>query len=198
MTQHRYFLPDLKYSYDALEPIISKQIMELHHKKHHNGYVEKSNLALTKIEDIRAGKTDDNLKNIYKDLAFNLNGHFLHSIFWQNMKRASESNLPSKDFHDVLNKNFGSFDSFREEFKKMAESVEGSGWAILAKVDKDVLMIEQIEKHNLNHIVSLKPLLVLDVWEHAYYLDYENKRGEYIDNWWQVVNWLDVETRFNS
>jgi Fe-Mn family superoxide dismutase len=188
-------LPPLPYKYNALEPVISQKIMELHHDKHHKSYVDGANAALEKLEKYRKGEIEIDVRATLRDLSFHMNGHVLHSIFWPNMKPPEENNKPGGKIGDLINKVFGSFESFKKEFSNAAKSVEGSGWAVLVKDEKDNLYVFQIEKHNLMHVAGFKPLLVLDVWEHAYYLDYLNDRGKYVDNWWKVVNWDDVEKR---
>jgi Fe-Mn family superoxide dismutase len=188
-------LPPLPYKYNALEPVISQKIMELHHDKHHKSYVDGANAALEKLEKYRKGEIEIDVRATLRDLSFHMNGHVLHSIFWPNMKPPEENNKPGGKIGDLINKVFGSFESFKKEFSNAAKSVEGSGWAVLLKDEKDNLYVFQIEKHNLMHVAGFKPLLVLDVWEHAYYLDYLNDRGKYVDNWWKVVNWDDVEKR---
>ncbi|MDT7858986.1 MAG: superoxide dismutase [Candidatus Aenigmarchaeota archaeon] len=191
-------LPPLPYKYNALEPVISQKIMELHHDKHHKSYVDGANAALEKLEKYRKGEIEIDVRATLRDLSFHMNGHVLHSIFWPNMKPPEENNKPGGKIADLINKVFGSFESFKKEFSNAAKSVEGSGWAVLAKDEKDNLYVFQIEKHNLMHVAGFKPLLVLDVWEHAYYLDYLNDRGKYVDNWWKVVNWDDVEKRLSG
>jgi Fe-Mn family superoxide dismutase len=188
-------LPPLPYKYSALEPVISQKIMELHHDKHHKSYVDGANAALEKLEKYRKGEIEIDVRATLRDLSFHMNGHVLHSIFWHNMKPPEENNKPGGKIGDLINKVFGSFESFKKEFSNAAKSVEGSGWAVLVKDEKDNLYVFQIEKHNLMHVAGFKPILVLDVWEHAYYLDYLNDRGKYVDNWWKVVNWDDVEKR---
>jgi Fe-Mn family superoxide dismutase len=191
-------LPPLPYKYNALEPVISQKIMELHHDKHHKSYVDGANAALEKLEKYRKGEIEIDVRATLRDLSFHMNGHVLHSIFWHNMNPPEENNKPGGKMGDLINKVFGSFESFKKEFSNAAKSVEGSGWAVLVKDEKDNLYVFQIEKHNLMHVVGFKPLLVLDVWEHAYYLDYLNDRGKYVDNWWKVVNWDDVEKRLTG
>jgi Fe-Mn family superoxide dismutase len=191
-------LPPLPYKYNALEPVISQKIMELHHDKHHKSYVDGANAALEKLEKYRKGEIEIDVRATLRDLSFHMNGHVLHSIFWPNMKPPEENNKPGGKIADLINKVFGSFESFKKEFSNAAKSVEGSGWAVLVKDEKNNLYVFQIEKHNLMHVAGFKPLLVLDVWEHAYYLDYLNDRGKYVDNWWKVVNWDDVEKRFSG
>lgn len=191
-------LPTLPYAYDALQPHISKEIMTLHHDKHHLAYVNGANAALEKLEKSRKGEMEIDLKATLRDLSFNLNGHILHSIFWPNMKPNGGGDAGGK-IADQINKDFGNFAAFTKEFGTAAKGVEGSGWAVLVwEPHSNQSIIMQVEKHNLAHIAHAKLLLVLDVWEHAYYLDYKNDRGKYVDSWWNVVNWDDVEKRFNE
>ena len=164
-------LNPLPYAYDALEPVISKQIMELHHDKHHATYVNNFNLALEQ------GKIS----------SFNYNGAIMHELFWNNMRAPVENNLPPEGM-------FEDFTKFKEEFSNAAKTVEGSGWAVLWKTESG-LAIGQLEKHNLLGLNGAKPILVLDVWEHAYYLDYLNDRKTYVEKWWDVINWDDVKKR---
>lgn len=195
----KYELPPLPYSYDALEPIISREIMTLHHDKHHAAYVNGANAALERLEKFRKGEVEIDIKATLRDLTFNLNGHILHSIFWPNMRGPQENNRPGGMIADLINRDFQSFDSFKREFSNAAKTVEGSGWAILGlEPITNQLIVMQVEKHNLSHIANLKILLTLDVWEHAYYLDYKNDRAKYVDNWWQVVNWDDVEKKLTK
>lgn len=161
----------LPYAYDALEPIISKQIMELHHDKHYAAYVNNFNLALEQ------GKVS----------SFNYNGAVMHDLFWNNMRAPVENNLPPEGM-------FPDFEKFKAEFSTAAATVEGSGWAVLWKTENG-LMIGQLEKHNLLGMNGAVPVLALDVWEHAYYLDYLNDRKSYVEKWWDLVNWDDVKKR---
>lgn len=189
-----YPLPDLPYSYEALEPVISKEIMQLHHDKHHAAYVTGANAALKSLEEARAGK-EINMKAVMRDLSFNLNGHLLHTIFWANLQPASETNAPSAELEKILTEQFGSLDAFKAEFAAAGKAVEASGWVVLAANAKNELLVMTVEKHNLMSIATFDPVLVLDVWEHAYYLDYKNDRGAYVDAFWKIVNWGDVEMR---
>lgn len=198
MAKLTYTLPDLSYAYDALEPVISKEIMTLHHDKHHAGYVNGANSALETLEQIRNGGSDASVKHTMKDLSFNLNGHILHSIFWENMRSPMEDNRPSEEFQKKLAENFGSYEMFIKEYSAAAKSVEGSGWAVLATDESGNLFIFQVEKHNQLHLSSFKPLLVIDVWEHAYYIDYKNDRGAYVDGFWSIVNWEYVESEYSK
>ncbi len=191
-------LPPLPYKYNELEPVISERIMRLHHDKHHLAYVKGANSALEKLYKFRKGEIEINVREVLRDLSFHMNGHVLHSIFWKNMRKPEENNSPGGEIGDRIEKVFGSFENLKKEFSASAKSVEGVGWAILAKDEENYLYVLNIEKHNLMHIAGFKPLLVLDVWEHAFYLDYENNKASYIENWWKVVNWDDVEKRFKE
>jgi superoxide dismutase, Fe-Mn family len=195
MVKQRYSLSDLPYAYDALEPVISEEILKLHHDKHHMGYVSGTNSALELLEKGRHGDAEINVKAVMKDLSFNMNGHLLHEIFWTNMRKPKKGNEPSAVLSKVFDESFGCIDYFKEEFSAAAASVEGSGWSALLRSADNDLFVMQIEKHNLLSIVGFTPVLVLDVWEHAYYPDYKNDRKAYIDAWWDVVNWDDVDKR---
>lgn len=191
----RIELPDLPYAYDALAPVISKKIMELHHTRHHLAYVTGANAAMDRLEKARAGEgMEIDYKATMRDLSFHMNGHKLHTIFWHNMRKAKKDNAPTGDLLAKLEEQFGSFDNFKTEFAGAAKAVEGSGWAALVKDGEDLHVI-QIQNQNLMFIAETKPLLLLDVWEHAYYLDYANDRGKYVDAFWGIVNWDDVASR---
>ncbi|MER3601419.1 MAG: superoxide dismutase [Nitrososphaerota archaeon] len=194
----RYTLPSLPYKYDALQPYISERIMTLHHTKHHQAYVNGANAALEKLERARRGELQVDVRAVLRDLSFNLDGHKLHSIFWPNMAPPGKGGgTPGGRLADQLNRDFGSFDRFKAQFSDAAKTVEGVGWALLLyDPEADHLVLTQIEKQNLMHLAELPILLSLDVWEHAYYLDYQNDRAKYVDNWWNVVNWDDVAARF--
>jgi len=176
----------LSYPYEALEPVISKKIMELHHDKHYVAYVNGANAALEKPEKNR---------EVMRDFSFNYNGAKIHEIFFANLRKVAENNLPSGKFLEVINLSFGNFENFKKEFSLAATSVEGSGWAVLWKDAEKNLVIGQLEKHNLLGLNGMTPILVLDVWEHAYYLDYLNDRKTYVENFWKIINWNDVESR---
>jgi len=193
----RYELPPLPYSYNALEPYISAQIMELHHAKHHKAYVDGANAALDKLARAREGAEVD-VKAVLKEYSFNLGGHILHTVFWKNMKPGGGGE-PGGELMDEIVKAFGSFEIFKKLFTQAAVSVEGSGWAALAyDTLRNTLLLFQIEKHNVNLALGFIPLLVIDVWEHAYYLQYLNQRAKYVEAWWNLVNWSDVEERFRA
>lgn len=197
IKQKRIELPNLPYSYDSLEPIISKEIMQLHHTRHHLGYVTGANAAIDKLEKARAGEGPEiDIKSILRDLSFNLNGVKLHNAFWSNMKKPKKNNEPSGKVLELIKENFGSFEVFQKEFSDAAKLVEASGWTTLVIDDEtNDLHVLQIQNHNLLFVAGTKLLLVIDVWEHAYYLDYQNNRGKYVDSWWQLVNWDDVNKR---
>ena len=186
-----FSLPKLPYDYKALMPYMSEEQLKLHHDKHHQAYVNGANAIFEKLDKARKENTDLDMKATLKELSFHIGGHLLHSTFWENMAPAGKGGgKPSGAIAEVINKEFGSFDRFKMEFTKAANSVEGSGWAALAMqqcVDRPLIM--QIEKHNVNVYPSFRFLMVLDVWEHAYYVDYKNDRAKYVDGFWNVVNW---------
>jgi Fe-Mn family superoxide dismutase len=174
--------------------------MTLHHTKHHQAYVNGANAALEKIEKASRGELEIDVRAVLRDLSFNLDGHKLHSIFWPNMAPPGKGGgKPGGGIADRIEKEFGGFDRFKKLFSDAAKTVEGVGWALLLyDPETDRLVLTQIEKQNLMHLAQLPILLSLDVWEHAYYLQYKNDRASYVDAWWQVVNWDDVEKRFSK
>ncbi len=193
-----YELPPLPYGYDALEPHIDARIMELHHDQHHQGYVDGANEALSTLAEMRESGDFSRIKHVKRDLSFNLSGHVLHSVFWKNMSPDGGGD-PSGRLAEAIRRDFGSLSAFREEFAAAAENVEGSGWGMLVHDHlADRLLVTQAEDHNDLAVQGATPLLVLDVWEHAYYLQYENGRSEYVDAWWNVVNWDDVAARHEA
>jgi len=195
-----YNLPPLPYNYNALEPHISEQIMKLHHDKHHQAYVTGANTALDKLEKARAGAMQIDLKGTLRDLSFNIDGHKLHSIFWPNMASPGKGGgSPGGKLADKINADFGGIDKFKTQFSDAAKAVEGSGWALL-NYDKelDLLAITQVEKQNFMELAEASIVLGLDVWEHAYYLQYWNDRAKYVEAWWNVVNWSDVDQRLSK
>ncbi len=195
----RYSLPDLPYGYDALEPHIDEQTMRLHHDKHHQGYVDGANAALDALEDARDSGDYGTVKKLSRDLAFNASGHLLHSVFWPNMAPESETGEPGGRLAGQLEDDFGSVQQFKDHFGAAAKGVEGSGWGVLAWEPRgEHLLVLQAEKHQNLTAQGVTPILVLDVWEHAYYLNYQNNRGQYVDNWWNVVNWNDVSERLRE
>ncbi|MGI6786155.1 MAG: superoxide dismutase [Gleimia sp.] len=193
-----YTLPELDYDYAALEPHISAQIMELHHSKHHNTYVGGANTALEKLEEARE-KGDLAAINLYeKNLAFNLGGHSNHSVFWKNMTPEGQGR-PEGELAAAIDEYFGSFEKFQAQFTAVATGIQGSGWAILAyDTISGRLVTFQLFDQQGNVPVGVVPLLMLDMWEHAFYLDYKNVKGDYVKAWWNVVNWEDVAKRFDT
>jgi len=194
-----YELPKLPYSYNALEPYISEQQLKIHHDKHHAGYVKGANAVLEKLDKARKDKKEIDQKAALKELSFHIGGFLLHSLFWPNLAPEGKGGAPSKELKQALEKEFGSFARFKEEFTKAAASVEGSGWAALTfckKTNRPIIM--QIEKHNVHVYPMFTILMVVDVWEHAYYLDYKNERGKFLDAFWNIMNWNVVNDRFNQ
>lgn len=193
-----YTLPELPYDYAALEPHISAKIMELHHDKHHATYVDGANTALEKLEAARE-KDDNAAINLYmKNLAFNLGGHSNHTVFWNNMS-PDGGDKPEGELAAAIDEYFGSFDKFKAQFTAVATGIQGSGWAILAyDTIAGRLNLFQLFDQQGNIPVGVVPLLMLDMWEHAFYLDYQNVKADYVKAWWNVVNWEDVAQRFET
>jgi len=194
----QHSLPPLPYGYDALEPYISQDIMRLHHDKHHKSYVDGLNKAEKMMAQARETGDFSLVKHWEREAAFHGSGHYLHTIFW-NVMSPQGGGKPSGRLLKQINQDFGSFDAFKKHFSEAAKAVEGVGWAILVWAPRSHrLEILQSERHQLMTQWDTIPLLVLDVWEHAYYLQYQNNRGEYVDNWWNIVNWREVEKRYNE
>lgn len=194
----KYVLPDLTYDYGALEPNISGKIMELHHDKHHLAYVNGANTALEQMEEARATNNLANINKLQKDLAFHLAGHVNHTVFWRNLSPEG-GDKPFGELGAAIDEFFGSFDGFRAHFTAAALGIQGSGWAILAwDVLGQKLIIEQLYDHQGNLAPASVPLLMLDMWEHAFYLDYQNVKGDYVKAFWNIVSWADVQARFEA
>jgi len=193
-----YTLPDLSYDYGALEPHISARIMELHHDKHHAAYVKGANGALEKLAEARDRENFDNLPALERSLAFNLSGHVLHSLFWKNLAPKA-GGQPQGELARALRRDFGSFDKFRKQLTAAAGSIMGSGWAALVwEPEGERLLVSQVYDHQSNLAQAGDPLLVLDAWEHAYYLQYENRKTDFFEAVWNVWNWQDVGARFDA
>ncbi|MCM3575228.1 superoxide dismutase [Mesobacillus subterraneus] len=191
-------LPPLPYAYDALEPVIDQEIMRLHHLKHHQSYVNGLNKAEKEMQKARQTGDFGLIKHWEREAAFNGAGHYLHTIFWSIMSPRG-GGTPKGQLGKAINDSFGSFDAFKNHFSEAAKNVEAVGWAILVWSPRSHrLEILQAEKHQNLSQWDVVPLLVLDVWEHAYYLQYRNDRAKYVENWWKVVNWKEVEQRFNK
>ena len=192
----QYVLPDLPYDFGALEPHISGRIMELHHDKHHKTYVEGANKACEALEEARSSGDFAKIAATERALAFNLSGHVLHSLFWQNLS-PDGGDKPEGELADAIDRDFGTFDAFKKQLTQAAATVMGSGWGALAWDPlSSRLLTVQIHDHQSDFTVGSVPLLVLDAWEHAYYLQYENEKAKYFDAVWNVWNWADVAGRF--
>lgn len=214
-----YKLPELPYGYSALEPFISGKLLELHHTKHHNAYVTGANTALEQIDEARDIEDTTKVNLLTRNYTFNVAGHVNHSAFWQNM-HAPEKSLaagapggtasdtdgfqnafggPIGTLKDAIDAQFGSFAAFKKQFGAAAAGVQGSGWALLVYDElAQKLQILQVHDHQAELALGLSPIVLLDVWEHAYYLDYLNVRADYITAWWTLVNWEDSEKRYQN
>jgi superoxide dismutase, Fe-Mn family len=193
-----YNLPELGYDYSALEPHISAKIMELHHDKHHAAYVKGANTALDRLAEAREKGKFDDIGALEKALAFNLSGHVLHSAFWQNMAPKA-GGRPEGELAAAIKDEFGSFEILQKQMNAVANTIMGSGWAALVwePLGKK-LLVTQIYDHQSNLAQAGTPLLVLDAWEHAFYLQYQNRKAEFFDAVWNVWNWMDVAARFEA
>jgi Fe-Mn family superoxide dismutase len=191
-----YTLPDLAYDPAALEPHLSGQIIELHHSKHHAAYVAGANTALDRLAEARAAGDFGGLVGLEKSLAFNLGGHVLHTMYWANLS-PDGGGQPDGELAAAITDGFGSFDAFRAHFSQATTLAQGSGWGILSyEPIGQRLIIEQLEVHHQNTTLGAVPLLAIDAWEHAYYLQYSNRRADYVEAIWNVINWADVSARF--
>lgn len=199
-TAKLYVLPKLPYDYGDLQPFMSNEQLTIHHDKHHQAYVNGANAILQKLDKARKEGADFDLKSTLKELSFNIGGNLLHSLFWNNLAPPKKAGgRPDGNLADVLDKEFGSFDRFKKEFTQAAASVEGSGWAALTickQTKRPIIM--QIEKHNTNVYPGFRILMVLDVFEHAYYIDYKNDRAKYVEAFWSLVNWNKANERLED
>ncbi|HXY90982.1 MAG TPA: superoxide dismutase [Acidimicrobiia bacterium] len=191
-----YTLPDLDYDYSALEPYYSAEMLRLHHDKHHAAYVAGLNAVLEQLDEARASDDFEAITGLEKKLAFNLSGHVLHTIFWKNLS-PDGGGKPDGELAAAIDEFFGSFDRFQRQLSEATATVQGSGWGALAwEPLGERLYVAQIYDHQDNIGQNSGPLLVLDAWEHAYYLQYQNRRADYVAAVWNVVNWGDVAARF--
>jgi superoxide dismutase, Fe-Mn family len=192
----KYTLPELKYDYGALEPHISAKIMQLHHDKHHAAYVTGANKALEGLEEARSKNDFGKIALLEKQLGFHLSGHVLHSLFWQNLA-PQKGGKPAGELGTAIDQHFNSFDGFKAQLTQSAMTIMGSGWAALAwdPISKR-LITTQIHDHQSETAQGSVPLLVIDAWEHAFYLQYQNEKGKFFDAIWNVFNWDDVAARF--
>ncbi|KOA21489.1 superoxide dismutase [Clostridium homopropionicum DSM 5847] len=190
-----FTLPQLPYSYNALEPYYDEETVKIHHDKHHQAYVDGLNKAETKLKEARESGDFALIKHWERELAFNGAGHILHTLFWENM--IGNGSQPSGKILEKITENFGDIETFKKQFSAAAAAVEGSGWCVLVWIPKfEKLEILQVEKHQDLTIWGSVPLLILDVWEHAYYLKYQNRRADFISAWWNIVNWDVVNERY--
>jgi len=190
-----YQLPDLKYDYGALAPHLSARILQLHHDKHHAAYVNGANETLEKLAEARKSENFASINQLEKSLAFHISGHKLHTILWTNMTPVSGVE-PTGEIKTLLDTEFGGFDKFKKQFNAASAGVQGSGWGVLSwEPLAGKLIVNQVYDHQSEHAQGGVPLLVCDVWEHAYYLQYENRRADWIGAFWNVINWDDVNRR---
>ncbi|WP_049574507.1 superoxide dismutase [Nonomuraea sp. SBT364] len=193
-----YRLPDMPYDYAALEPAITGEILELHHAKHHAAYVKGANDTLERLAEARDKGEFGGLVGLEKTFAFNLSGHVLHSIFWQNLS-PDGGDRPDGALRDAIDEHFGTFEAFQKQLTTATASVQGSGWGVLAWEPLGRrLVVEQVYDHHGNVGMNTTPLLVFDAWEHAYYLQYRNVRPDYVEKLWGLINWEDVAARFTD
>ena len=195
-----YILPRLPYDYNQLAPYVSEEQLKIHHQRHHQAYVNGANAILQRLDKARKEGADLDVKSTLKELSFNIGGHLLHSLFWENLAPTGRGGgKPGGSLADILEKEFGSFERYRKEFTQAAASVEGSGWAALTfcrQTNRPIIM--QVEKHNTNVYPMFRILMVLDVFEHAYYLDYRNDRAKFIEAFWNIVNWDEIDKRLRE
>jgi superoxide dismutase, Fe-Mn family len=193
-----YKLPELTYDYPALEPHISARIMELHHGKHHAAYVKGANEAATKLEEARTKKDFASVAALERALAFNVSGHVLHSLFWENLGPKG-GGQPDGAFGGAITRDFGTFDAFKAQLTQAAATTMGSGWgALVWEPLARRLLVTQLYDHQGNVVQGSQPIMVLDAWEHAYYLQYENRKAEFFDAVWNVWSWSAIARRFET
>ena len=198
MANRSYALPKLPYGYKALAPAMSEEQLTLHHQKHHQAYVTGANALFEKLDKARKENNDLDMKAALKELSFHAGGYRLHGIFFGNLAPTGDGGggEPKGELGKLIEAEFGSFSRFKKEFTQAASSVEGSGWAVLTYcLETGRLIIMQFEKHNVNVIPGFRILMAVDVWEHAYYLDYKNDRAKFIEAFWTIVNWDEVNKR---
>jgi Fe-Mn family superoxide dismutase len=192
-----YTLPDLPYDYAALEPVVSGRIMELHHDKHHAAYVKGANAAIEQLATKRKDGDFATITMLEKNLAFHVSGHVLHSVFWTNL--SPDPGEPEASLTEILESTFGGVDTFRRHMTQAAASVQGSGWALAAwEPIAGRMIVQQVHDHQGNHGQGTIPLLAIDAWEHAYYLQYENDKAAFFDAIWGVIDWGDVSRRLEA
>jgi Fe-Mn family superoxide dismutase len=193
-----YELPPLPYQPGDLEPHYSRELLELHHGKHHATYVKGANQTLADLAEARRKNDFHSINQLQKNLAFNISGHVLHSLLWRNMA-PDAGGVPNGDLARGLERDFGGFDAFKEQMMHAALNIQGSGWAALSwEPIGGRLVVEQIYDHQGNTGNGTVPVMVLDMWEHAYYLQYRNEKKKWASAFWHLANWPDVQKRFES
>jgi superoxide dismutase, Fe-Mn family len=194
----QYILPKLPYGYDELEPHIDAATLQIHHDKHHQTYVDELNKTLEAISELHGDEGDESAKlyGLKRNLSFNAGGHVLHTLFWATMAPNAGGN-PEGNIAEAIKKDFDSFDSFKSYFSNAATTIKGSGWALLAyEPIGDMLVVFGVHDHDKYLSPGTMPLLTVDVWEHAYYLKYQNNRKEFVNAWWNLVNWNEVDKAY--
>ena len=195
-----YVLPQLPYGYGDLAPHMSEEQLRIHHSVHHQAYVNGANAILRRLDGARKENAEIDVKSTLKELSWNIGGHLLHSLFWRNLAPVGKGGgKPGGRLADALDGEFGSFERFKKEFTQAAVSVEGSGWAALTfcrQTGRPLIM--QVEKHNVNVYPMFRIIMVLDVFEHAYYIDYKNRRGDFVEAFWKIVNWEEADKRLEE
>jgi superoxide dismutase, Fe-Mn family len=193
-----YVLPDLTYDYGALAPHIAGEIMELHHSRHHQAYIAGLNSALGQLAEARDANAFGAIGGLEKSLAFNLGGHVNHSIFWKNLS-PDGGDKPVDELAAAIDEQFGSFDAFRAQFQANALAIQGSGWSILGwdSIGQQLLTFQLYDQQG-NVPLGIVPIVLLDMWEHAFYLQYRNVKADYVNAWWNVVDWADAAARFDA
>jgi superoxide dismutase, Fe-Mn family len=191
-----YTLPDLDYDYGALEPHVSADIMTLHHGKHHKAYVDNANATLDKLAAAREKADFTTVAALERALAFNVSGHVMHSIFWKNMKPKG-GDRPAGELAQAIDRDFGSFEAFQKQLSEAAATIMGSGWAALSwEPLSQKLQVNQIYDHQSNFNIGSMPVMVIDGWEHAWYLQYKNVKAEFFKALWNIWNWDDIAARY--
>lgn len=193
-----YVLPELGFDYAALEPHVAGRVMELHHGKHHGAYVKNANAVLAALDDARTKDNFERLPYLERALAFNLSGHILHSIFWRCLS-PNGGGRPSGALALQIERDFGSFDAFQKQMNAVAGSIMGSGWSALVwEPLGERLLVTQIYDHQSNLAQAGVPIMVIDAWEHAYYLQYENRKTDFFGALWNVFDFADIGLRFED
>ena len=192
-----YSLPDLPYDFGALEPHYSAEVLELHHDKHHAAYVKGANETLEKLDAARSSDDFAAIVGLQKSLAFNVSGHVMHSLFWKNLS-PDGGGKPEGELQAAIEEHFGDFEAFKAQLTAVTTSIQGSGWGALAwEPIGQRLIVEQVYDHQGNVGNGSGPILVIDAWEHAFYLQYKNVKADYVEAIWNIVNWTDVAERFD-